>query len=219
MLLAGTLGLLALTAALRRRLAEQTAVTRRQNEELMRLSFEDGLTGLANRRQFDASLALELARAARSQTPISLLMIDIDHFKALNDALGHQQGDGCLVRVAAALRSASVRAGDLIARYGGEEFGVILPMSDEKAAFATAERMRAAVHDLAVDHPTSGCCRYVTISIGAATLLPDRSVSPKTMIALADEALYYSKQNGRNRTTCSVGMAGTPEPAAGTTVR
>jgi diguanylate cyclase (GGDEF)-like protein len=199
--LAVTLCALAWVAALRQRVAEQTAVIRKQNVILKDLSFQDGLTGVANRRKFDEALEVEFVRARVSSMPISLLMIDIDHFKKLNDSYGHQSGDDCLVRVARALSSASLRLTDTLARYGGEEFAVILPSCDESGAIAAAERMRAAVYNLSIEHRASPFEQRVSISVGAATLVPDEDSTPKSLIALADSALYASKQRGRNRTS------------------
>lgn len=196
-----TLCVLGWVAVLRHRIAEQTTVIREQNAALTDLSFRDGLTGIANRRKFDATLEAEFNRAARSLKPISLLIADIDHFKALNDEYGHQYGDECLVRIAHALASASLRDTDLVARYGGEEFAVILPECDEMGARSIAERMRALVFDLAVAQNESLCSPHFSISVGAATINPASGISPASLIGMADWALYQSKLRGRNRTT------------------
>ncbi|MGH9367479.1 MAG: two-component regulator propeller domain-containing protein, partial [Thermoanaerobaculia bacterium] len=169
------------------------------NRALRRLSSLDGLTGIANRRQFDEVLDLEWRRAYRAQTPLSLLMIDIDHFKAFNDAHGHQRGDDYLRAVAAALRDGLNRPGDLVARYGGEEFVVILPATDEAGAMACSERMRASVVSIEIPHDRPGAPLRATVSIGVATAYPREGSSSATLIAAADEALYRAKSEGRNR--------------------
>ncbi len=188
-------------AILRHRVAAQTAIIRRQNATLTELSFQDSLTHLANRRRFDEALDSEFRQAAKMGKPVSLLMMDIDHFKALNDEYGHQQGDDCLARVAAALVAASLRNTDLVARYGGEEFAVILPGCHQEDALAIAERMRAAVTALCIANVRSPLNRCLTISVGAATLLPGAGMPSASLLALADRALYQSKVLGRNRTT------------------
>ncbi|HZL57461.1 MAG TPA: diguanylate cyclase [Bryobacteraceae bacterium] len=211
---ATALGTLAWVAALRHRITEQSALIRKQNATLIGLSFQDGLTGIANRRKFDETLATELRLALESSKPISLLMLDIDHFKALNDEFGHQRGDECLVRVAEALASCSLRASDLVARYGGEEFAVIMPDCDENRAADAAERMRTAVLDLSIAHPGSSCSRSVSVSVGAATLRPvSNAAAAAALIGMADGALYRSKQLGRNRSTLSAESYPPPSPA------
>ena len=164
---------------------------------LERLAACDGLTGLANRRIFDETLEAEWRRAQRAQYPVSLLMIDVDHFKRYNDAFGHQHGDECLRKVASALTDVTVRTCDLVARYGGEEFVVILPATDKKGALVVAERIRAAVEEIQMPHAGEGD-EVVTVSIGVAT---SNSVidSPITLVASADDALYCAKDAGRNR--------------------
>jgi diguanylate cyclase (GGDEF)-like protein len=160
------------------------------------LAARDGLTDLLNRRSFDHTVAAEMRRCARDGHPLSLLMIDIDHFKRFNDCFGHLQGDQCLKRVAAALRGI-LRGGDVAARYGGEEFAVVLPNTDRQGAEAVAERSRRAVQDLQIAHPDSPAS-VVTLSIGVSTgVEPD--LSPTDLVASADEALYASKRDGRNR--------------------
>ncbi|HEX2122202.1 MAG TPA: diguanylate cyclase [Thermoanaerobaculia bacterium] len=168
-------------------------------ETLHRISTLDGLTGVANRRLFDETLSLEWRRAARSRAPLSLLMIDIDRFKAFNDAAGHQNGDDCLRRVAQALRDGVHRAADLVARYGGEEFGVLLPETDAASARQVAESLRARIEALDMTHPAADGGR-VTISIGVATAIPPREGGePEELVRRADEALYDAKRAGRNR--------------------
>ncbi len=182
-----------------RQLEEANQRLEQANRALRRLSSQDGLTGIANRRQFDEVLDLEWRRAYRAQAPISLLMIDIDHFKAFNDAHGHQRGDDYLKAIAAALRDGLNRPGDIVARYGGEEFAVILPATDEAGAFSCAERLRACVLALEIPHDRPGAPLTATVSIGVATTYPREGSSSATVIASADEALYRAKSEGRNR--------------------
>ena len=182
-----------------RQLEEANQRLEHANRALRRLSSQDGLTGIANRRQFDEVLDLEWRRAHRAEAPISLLMIDIDHFKAFNDAHGHQRGDDYLKAVAAALRDGLNRPGDQVARYGGEEFVVILPATDDSGANACAERLRGNVLALEIPHDRPGAPLSATVSIGVATAFPREGSSSATLIAAADEALYRAKSEGRNR--------------------
>ncbi|KQV36891.1 diguanylate cyclase [Massilia sp. Root335] len=164
---------------------------------LEQLATRDGLTGLANRRCFDETLHAEWARALRQRQPLSLLMVDVDNFKAYNDANGHLGGDECLKRIATAVAS-EMRANDLVARYGGEEFAVILPNQSLKGAASVAERIRTRVEQLQVPNRLADG-QHVTVSIGAATAIaaPDNSASE--LVAIADAALYRAKHMGRNR--------------------
>ena len=158
-------------------------------ETLHRISTQDGLTGVSNRRHFDDSLATEWRRAARKESPLALLIIDIDFFKAFNDTAGHQAGDECLRRVAQTLKDSVHRAADLVSRYGGEEFSVLLPDTDLENARRIAETLRQNVEDLGI----------VTISIGVASEVPPRDVSGVTeLVGRADAALYEAKRAGRN---------------------
>ncbi|HKR62874.1 MAG TPA: sensor domain-containing diguanylate cyclase [Thermoanaerobaculia bacterium] len=159
-------------------------------ETLHRISTQDGLTGVSNRRHFDETLATEWRRAARKSSPIALLLLDIDFFKAFNDSAGHQAGDDCLRRVAQTLRESVHRAADLVARYGGEEFAVLLPDTDEPSARVIAEALRHRVEEMGM----------VTVSIGTAAVIPPRdSAGVDDLIARADAALYQAKRAGRNR--------------------
>jgi diguanylate cyclase (GGDEF)-like protein len=174
-------------------LREQTMVLRSQ-------TFSDGLTGIANRRHFDVAMEKEHRRAKRGGTPLSLLMIDIDHFKAYNDHYGHQKGDQCLIQVAAALAGMLKRPCDLMARYGGEEFAMILPETDVEQATMMAETIRARAHELGIVHERSGTDTHqVTVSIGIATQKVDAPVEMEALIGAADRALYQAKRAGRNR--------------------
>lgn len=165
---------------------------------LKALASVDGLTGLSNRRTFDQALDRECRRAQRDDTPISLLMIDIDRFKAFNDRLGHQAGDECLKRIAGVIGGEVLRPGDLAARYGGEEFAVILPVTPPGGASTVATRISRAVEQLAVDHPSSPT-GLVTLSIGIGTSSTAGTRQPEALIAAADSALYRAKREGRNR--------------------
>ena len=168
-------------------------------ESLHRISTQDGLTGISNRRHFDETLALEWRRAARSRSPLSLLMLDIDYFKAFNDAAGHQAGDDCLRRVAQALGENLHRAADLVSRYGGEEFAILLPETDADAARALAESLREYIESLDIPHPASPL-GHVTVSIGLTCVTPPRDgTNVGDFIRAADGALYDAKRSGRNR--------------------
>jgi diguanylate cyclase (GGDEF)-like protein/PAS domain S-box-containing protein len=169
---------------------------------LEQLATRDGLTGLANRRCFDDTLHAEWARALRQKTPLSLLMVDVDNFKAYNDAHGHLGGDECLKRIATAVAS-EMRANDLVARYGGEEFAVILPNQSLKGASIVAERIRTRVEQLQVPNRLAPT-QHVTVSIGAATAIAGPDNNASQLVAIADAALYRAKHLGRNRISLPV---------------
>jgi diguanylate cyclase (GGDEF)-like protein len=171
------------------------------NSKLQRLSIVDGLSQLYNRRYFDQSLDEETRRLQRLSLPISLLMCDIDHFKQYNDRFGHLAGDNCIRSVANTIRKHCRRDTDIVARYGGEEFSVILSGTDSDVAMKIAETIR---NDIATSVIAEGGPEHderVTISIGVASIIPDSATDPTTIVALADKALYASKNNGRNQTT------------------
>lgn len=170
-------------------------------EKLEILAATDGLTGAMNRRMLDERLEREVARCRRSRSPISVVMVDIDHFKGFNDGYGHQTGDRCLQDVARALQSELLRPGDFVARYGGEEFCIVLPDTDEAGAFVLAERLRLAVRARNIPN-TQSAFGLVTISSGVATLVHGGSADlPSELVMRADTALYKSKQLGRDRVT------------------
>lgn len=169
------------------------------NQILQRLSLLDGLTGIPNRRRFDEVIAHEWKQAMRSKQPLSMVMIDIDHFKAFNDHYGHLTGDDCLRKVALAMSGILKRPTDFLARYGGEEFAAILPMTASDGAGAIAESMRTGVVDLAIPHDHSSAASWITISMGVTTLVPRRGMTPAMLISAADQALYEAKAGGRNR--------------------
>ncbi|MEO8359499.1 MAG: two-component regulator propeller domain-containing protein [Vicinamibacteria bacterium] len=181
-----------------RLVAEKTEALRLANEHLSQLSFVDALTGLANRRRFDEMLENEWRRASRTQTPLSVVMVDVDDFKAYNDALGHPEGDKCLKAVAEIVLSSVGRAGDLAARYGGEEFVILIPAADLVSSTAFAERLRQSVEGKALPHPSSRG-GVVTISLGVAAFVPSDETSADLLVSQADAAMYRAKQDGRNR--------------------
>ncbi|MGB7422014.1 MAG: diguanylate cyclase [Comamonas sp.] len=170
-----------------------------QAELLRKLAYVDGLTGIANRRSLDERLANEWSRCARSRSPMALLMIDIDHFKAYNDRYGHQKGDACLQAVARALTGCMARPHDVVARYGGEEFACLLPECDAAGACVVAERMCGAVYGQAIAHQDSPVAHVVTVSIGVACCIPEVGANPAVLVEQADAHLYGAKKAGRNR--------------------
>ncbi len=178
------------------------ALLREQADKLSSLSLTDELTGIANRRRLNQHLADELRRAGRTQRPMSVILLDIDHFKGYNDHYGHLAGDDCLIRISSTLQSLTLRAGDLVARYGGEEFCVVLADTDESAALLVAENLREQVERLRLLHPANSTGPLVTISLGVAGYCPSSQDSATILLLKADRALYRAKQNGRN---CSVG--------------
>lgn len=172
---------------------------KKANRELHRLATIDGLTKVANRRCFDAYLQAEWRRMARSRQPLSLILCDIDHFKAYNDTYGHQAGDVCLQQVAAALHETVKRPADLVARYGGEEFVAILPLTNLEGAAYIAQTIRDRVTALKLPHRASPVHNYVTLSFGVAAMIPTIDTSPHELIEKADNALYAAKDQGRDR--------------------
>jgi diguanylate cyclase (GGDEF)-like protein len=168
-------------------------------ESLRARSYVDGLTGIANRRHFDVALDRELRRALRAGGELSLLLVDIDSFKAYNDHFGHQQGDACLTTVAQALASMLKRPADVAARYGGEEFAAILPDTSLEQARAHADAIREHVAGLGLEHAPSAAHPRVTLSIGVASIDRERLNQPAALIEAADKALYAAKRGGRNR--------------------
>ena len=167
------------------------------NRKLETWSNQDGLTGIANRRLFDQTMAAEWARGKRSGAPLSLLMLDVDHFKGYNDHYGHVKGDECLIRVAQAIGQAPMRSSDLFARYGGEEFALVLPQTPADAAELVAEKCRELVAALNIPHAASPV-GVITISVGVCTMVPGEESSCTTLIERADDKLYRAKRNGRN---------------------
>jgi len=175
------------------------------NRELENLSRQDGLTGIANRRYFDSYLVTEVKRASRERQPLSLILADVDHFKAYNDFYGHQAGDDCLRQVASALRSVGRRPADLAARYGGEEFAIVLPATAMEGAVDVAKSLIRAIEGMSIPHARSGVSPSISLSQGIASLIPVQDTKPENVIELADQALYQAKQQGRNRYVVSTG--------------
>ncbi len=169
------------------------------NQELSELAIRDGLTQVANRRCFDEYLDREWRRLTREQAPLSLVLLDIDFFKGYNDRYGHQAGDECLKRLAWVMQKATRRPADLVARYGGEEFAIVLPNTDKAGAVCVADMLRSGIYALHVPHESSGVSRYVTASLGVATMIPFPEADADLLVAAADRALYKAKQKGRNR--------------------
>jgi len=161
----------------------------------------DKLTGIYNRGYFDDCLETEYNLAKDNNKHLGLLIIDIDHFKMINDNYGHQKGDECLKKIAAALLKVAKRAGDIVARYGGEEFIIVLPETNSKGASNLAEKIRKHVESLQLIHEKSTINDYVTISLGCATTVPKPATNYSLLIKATDNALYRSKQSGRNRLT------------------
>ncbi len=179
---------------------------KRKSDQLARLARTDGLTGVANRRHFDEGFAGEWARARRHGRALSLILVDVDHFKRFNDHYGHGEGDRCLKRVADALEGCIRRPGDLLARFGGEEFVALLPDTESGAALAIAERMREAVCAMAIAHAENTACRHVTISVGVATHRPGPDCLPEQLLKAADDRLYRAKGGGRNQVVAASGV-------------
>jgi diguanylate cyclase (GGDEF)-like protein len=184
------------------RIELQKKVLVRANVALEELNHLDGLTGLYNRLWFDQTLEKEWKRARRNGNPLGLLMLDIDFFKLFNDNYGHPEGDTCIRLVSRIISGTARRPSDLCARYGGEEFTVILPHSTIEGVLTMGERIRLAVQELRIPHGFSGASPVVTVSIGAASMIPVEEAGQKTLVEMADKALYQAKSEGRNRVCC-----------------
>ncbi|MCC7257476.1 MAG: GGDEF domain-containing protein [Gammaproteobacteria bacterium] len=178
---------------------ERTQQLKLANEQLDRLSRTDALTGVANRRGLAEFLDRAWRASQREQVPVSLLLVDIDHFKAYNDRHGHPQGDRCLQAVANAIRHVAGRATDMVARYGGEEFAVVLGNTPLEGALLVAEQVRSAIEGLGIAHGTPPGAAVVTVSVGVTSVLPVRGSQPDACLEAADRALYAAKAQGRNR--------------------
>jgi diguanylate cyclase (GGDEF)-like protein len=186
-------------AVVRARVRSQLTI-KRQADLMRELSLTDGLTGVANRRNFNDTVDAEWRRCARAGLPLSVIMIDIDHFKLYNDHYGHQAGDACLQQVSAAMKRCATRPQDLLARYGGEEFILLLPQEGADGTEVVANRILEEVRKLAIPHATSPTTPQITLSMGLATVLPPSdSTDPSALIRTADANLYRAKQTGRNR--------------------
>jgi diguanylate cyclase (GGDEF)-like protein len=182
----------------RDRLAAEAAL-QSANRELQRLANLDGLTQVANRRRFDEYLAQEWRRLSREQSPLSLILCDVDLFKRYNDTYGHQAGDDCLRSIAHVLQVAATRPADVVARYGGEEFAIILPNTPLEGAVKIAEEVQAGIKQLQLEHRGSHISPFVTLSLGVASLVPSLGLASAMLIAAADQALYQAKAEGRDR--------------------
>lgn len=189
--------------ALEDKVLQRTHELEAANVQLAKLSTTDGLTGLANRRRFDAYWAEEWQRALRNATPLAVIMIDVDHFKAYNDHHGHQQGDECLRQIGEVLRTTIRRAGELVARYGGEEFVVVMPGAGATHAMETARALREAVVAAGIAHGHSPVAPVVTASLGVAVGVPSPTDLRERLVQEADTALYAAKSQGRNRVVLS----------------
>jgi diguanylate cyclase (GGDEF)-like protein len=194
-------------------LGHENRQLQRASRELLRLSISDALTGLGNRRHFESTLEKEWQRALRSETPISLVLFDIDFFKNYNDNYGHQAGDECLKLVAERIGGFAKRPGDTSARYGGEEFVLLLSGTELPQAVTIAEACRASVEALALAHGHSEVNGVVTVSAGVATVVPDNAINRKALVEAADKALYRAKLGGRNRVV--QGSSSAPARVAG----
>lgn len=170
------------------------------NQLLQKLSTEDGLTLISNRRYFDEFLHNEWKRAAREKNSISLVMIDIDYFKTFNDIYGHQSGDECLKRVAQAIKGVLHRPADIVSRYGGEEFVVVLPETEGAGALKISEEIRSEIEKLHIEHSGNTASSYITASLGIETMVPNEGLGgEKFLIQRADQALYKAKNQGKNK--------------------
>jgi diguanylate cyclase (GGDEF)-like protein len=181
--------------------ATQSLLLQREHErdQARTDSLTDGLTGLSNRRRFDAAIDLEFARMRRCGESLSLIMLDIDHFKHFNDALGHPAGDACLRQVGDLISTIVSRTTDLAARYGGEEFGIILPNTDLSGATELAQRIEDGINGLIIMHPASSVAPHVTVSQGVITVDSTAAQSALDVVKLADALLYQAKLQGRNQ--------------------
>ncbi|ART55159.1 sensor domain-containing diguanylate cyclase [Acidovorax carolinensis] len=168
-------------------------------KELEALSFKDGLTNIANRRRFDASLEVEWESARSAGQPLSILLFDIDFFKQYNDLYGHVRGDNALIEIAQTLSLALDGPRDLVARFGGEEFVVLLPQADASVALKVAERCQRLIQKQAITHAHSPLDQRITVSIGVGTVTPGAHMKPSSFIEAVDQQLYAAKKNGRNR--------------------
>jgi diguanylate cyclase (GGDEF)-like protein len=181
----------------RARIRTQLAL-RAQTQQLEAMVNKDGLTGIFNRRYLDSQLTAEVARHRRQRLPMAVALIDVDHFKRYNDSLGHQRGDECLQAVARTLEAATRRPGETVARYGGEEFVVLMPACSAVEADRYGHWIRERIAAINLPHPASPTANRITISAGIAAGVPDSSHDAASILALADQALYVAKNDGRD---------------------
>jgi len=182
----------------KRELDESNAQLQDSNEKLIVLATQDALTGLNNRRVFEETLYKEFKRGAREKTPLSIIIMDIDHFKQYNDNYGHTKGDDCLRQIAQAIADCATRPGDMAARYGGEEFIMVLPNTDRGGTQIIAQNILDKIKSLNIPHEYSSCANHVTISMGCIINLNYEFIDAEKLVTLADKGLYYVKENGRN---------------------
>jgi diguanylate cyclase (GGDEF)-like protein len=168
------------------------------NSQLEKISQTDGLTGLKNRRYFDERFQQEWDKSLEQQSPLSIIMIDIDFFKKFNDYYGHPEGDTCLKKIGSALMESMNHENDVAARYGGEEFVVLLPNTDTHAAYKMAKHIRNTVNTLKIEHKHSAVNEYVTISLGVNTQVASQDSLKEAFMKKADKALYLAKEKGRD---------------------
>lgn len=181
-----------------REITEMAELLDEANKKLTRMSYRDGLTNVPNRRYFEEFFVREWKNAIREKSIISLIMFDIDCFKDYNDTYGHLKGDDCLKKIAGTLDDALKRPRDFLCRYGGEEFIAVLPGTDRKGALKVADRFLRETKNLEIEHKTSSVDKYVTISVGVATIEPEESKETSSFVGKVDKALYTAKEDGRN---------------------
>ncbi|TNF33043.1 MAG: diguanylate cyclase [Gammaproteobacteria bacterium] len=185
-------------AVMRHQLLDVTHELEMANSELKQLVNVDGLTGLSNRRHMEEALRIEIARCTRNQSPLTIALVDVDHFKAYNDHYGHLEGDDCLKKVAEALRSICKRPTDVVARYGGEEFALILTDTPPDGAIKMAELANQSVRDLKIPHLKSSAADVCTVSVGVYSCIPQPGEKADLLLERADSLLYKAKNSGRN---------------------
>lgn len=189
------------------RLQDLSKQLEKTNQTLEQLATIDGLTQISNRRQFDQVYLAEWKRLSRKQEPLSLIMCDVDFFKAYNDTYGHLKGDDSLAQIAHAIQHCLKRPADLAARYGGEEFVVLLPETPLEGAIHVAEEIRCSVNSLAIPHRHSSISSQITLSLGVACRTPNsQSVDPDILLQAADKALYKAKAEGRDRVSVDTSL-------------
>jgi len=169
-----------------------------QRDQLRHLSIMDGLTDIPNRRRFDFFLEHEWWRAARAKSPLSLILLDIDHFKKFNDSYGHLAGDDCLRMVGKTMEASLDRSTDFVARYGGEEFVCVLSDTALEGAVKLAEKIRENIEMLSISNAQANAQLNVTASLGVVTVIPSQDLPPCVLVEAADKRLYEAKQSGRN---------------------
>lgn len=186
---------------------EMVSSIQKNKDLLKRLSHTDGLTGIANRRLFEERFAENWEMCKTKEQPLSLLFIDIDHFKKYNDYFGHLEGDNCLKKIAKATHELIEDYNNLVARYGGEEFVIILPNMNSNEAYEIAKQVKETIKNMQIKHASTTDEQYVTVSIGVGTLIPTQENEKEDLIQLADQAVYEAKSQGRNRIIVNSGLS------------